>query len=205
MSRRKSAHQWLISHKNDPFVKQSKQDGYRSRAVYKLKEVNEKVHLIKPGMNILELGAAPGGWTQYVADLLQATGKIVAVDCLWMAPVPHVTFVQGDFTEPAIQAELQKQLGGPVDLLLSDMAPNLSGVRSIDSTRAMALAEVTLEAAHEFLKPGGHLLMKLFHGAGFDALIKEARQMFKQVSSRKPLASRSQSRETYLLALGYRL
>jgi 23S rRNA (uridine2552-2'-O)-methyltransferase len=206
MSRSKSSRQWLMAHKNDPFVKQSKLDGYRSRAVYKLKEVNEKVGLIKPGMTVLELGSAPGGWTQYVADILQTKGKLIAVDCLLMDAFPQVIFVQGDFTEEAVQALIKTHLNGQaVDVLLSDMAPNLSGVKTLDSLRTMALAEVTLQAVHEFLKPGGSLFMKLFHGAGFDELIREVKKTFKHVSIRKPLASRSQSRETYLLALGYRL
>lgn len=206
MSRSKSSRQWLTAHKNDPYVKQSKREGYRSRAVYKLKEVNEKVGLIKPGMTILELGAAPGGWTQYLSDILQTKGKIIAVDCLLMDALPQVQFIKGDFTEESVQTEIKHQLAGQsVDVLLSDMAPNLSGVKAIDSLRTIALAEVTLQAVETFLKPGGNLFMKLFHGAGFDDLIREVRGMFKQVSIRKPQASRSQSRETYLLALGYRL
>lgn len=206
MSRSKSSKQWLAAHKNDPYVKQSKVEGYRSRAVYKLKEVDEKVGLIKTGMTILELGAAPGGWTQYVTEKLQGRGHIVAVDCLSMDALPEITFIKGDFTEEPIQEMLKNLLGERnVDVLLSDMAPNLSGVKGIDSLRTMALAEITLEAADIFLKPGGSLFMKIFHGVGFDALIREVREQFKQVTIRKPAASRSQSRETYLLALGYRL
>jgi 23S rRNA (uridine2552-2'-O)-methyltransferase len=206
MSRSKSSRQWLTAHKNDPYVKQSKVEGYRSRAVYKLKEVDQKVGLIKAGMTILELGAAPGGWTQYVTEKLQGRGTIVAVDCLLMDALPEITFIQGDFTEESVQEKIKNMLGERnADVLLSDMAPNLSGVKAIDSLRTMALAEITLEAAHIFLKPGGSMFMKLFHGAGFDAMIREVREKFTHVSIRKPAASRSQSRETYLLALGYRL
>lgn len=206
MSSCKSSKQWFHQHKNDPYVKQSKLEGYRSRAVYKLKEVDDKMQLIRPGMSVLELGAAPGGWTQYVSKKLHASGTLIAVDCLTMDAIADVTFIQGDFTEEVIQNQILEALNEQkVDLILSDMAPNLSGVRALDSLRAMGLAEITLDAVDTFLKPGGHLFMKLFHGEGFDQFIKNVREVFQSASIRKPQASRSQSRETYLLALGYRL
>lgn len=206
MKKTKSSRQWMQAHCNDPFVQQSKRDGYRSRAVYKLKEVDEKYHLIQRGMTILELGAAPGGWTQYVTEKMSGHGRVVAVDCLSMDALPCVDFIQGDFTEPEIQEKVLSSLKDQkADLMLSDMAPNLSGVKSVDSLRTVALAELTLASAETFLKSGGCLFMKIFHGTGIDAFIKEVRVAFDTVSIRKPLASRSQSRETYLLARGYRL
>lgn len=206
MARRGSSKKWLQAHKNDPYVKQSKLDGYRSRAVYKLKEVDEKVHLIKPGMVVLELGSAPGGWTQYVIEKLNGQGKVIAVDCLPMDSFADVNFIHGDFTDEHIQTKIEYSLaGGKCDLLLSDMAPNLSGIKMMDSLKSIALADSVLEIGLEFLKPNANLFMKMFHGAGFDDFVRSIRLLFNTVSIRKPQASRTQSRETYLLALGYRL
>lgn len=206
MSRSPGSHRWLQEHEADPYVKQARLEGYRSRAVYKLKEVDEKIGLFRPGMVVLELGAAPGGWTQYVTEKLKGLGRVVASDCLLMDALPDVVFIQGDICDEAVFAELIHTVGSAgVDVLLSDMAPNMSGVAAIDGPRAIALAELALEVARDVLKPGGVLFMKVFHGTGFDALVKAVRQEFKQVSIRKPLASRSRSRETYLLAKGYSL
>ena len=198
-----TSQQWMEMQKADPFVQQAKAEGYRSRAVYKLKEVDKQHHLIRPGMTVLELGAAPGGWTQYVVERLKGTGHVWAIDCLSMPAVPGATFIQGDLTEDSVQNRLMAQLEGQkVDLLLSDMAPNLSGVKGLDGIRTGALAETVLEVMALFLKPGGTLFMKTFHGAGFDDLVKQTRKLFKRVILRKPEASRSHSRETYLLGIG---
>lgn len=204
MSLKASSRKWLKAHCNDEYVKRSKVEGYRSRAVYKLKEVDEKIGLIQPHMTILELGAAPGGWTQYVVEKLNGHGKIIAVDCLPMDSLPDVHFILGDFTEAGIQAKVKACLKTQkVDVLLSDMAPNLSGIKAVDAPRALHLAEITLETAHQFLKEGGNLMMKLFHGPGFDGLVRLVRQDFKKVSIKKPRASRSHSKETYLLGQGF--
>lgn len=206
MSRRGSSNKWLKAHMNDPYVKQSKLEGYRSRAVYKLKEVDEKINLIKPDMVVLELGSAPGGWTQYVVEKLKGKGRVIAVDCLPMDSFTDVHFIHGDFTDESVQEKIKFALaGGKCDLLLSDMAPNLSGVKMMDSLKSIALAESVLEIGLDFLKPNANLFMKIFHGAGFDDFVRSMRLLFNTVSIRKPKASKTQSRETYLLALGYRL
>ncbi|OGV25829.1 MAG: 23S rRNA methyltransferase [Legionellales bacterium RIFCSPHIGHO2_12_FULL_37_14] len=202
MARLSSSKKWLKAHKNDLFVKQSKLEGYKSRAVYKLKEIDEKAKLIKPGMTILELGAAPGGWTQYITEKLNGEGQVIAVDCLKMDSFPLVTFIQGDFTDPDVQTNIEKSLAGKkCDLLLSDMAPNLSGVKMMDSLKSIALAEAVLEIGLSYLKQNANLFMKIFHGTGFDEFVLAMRKEFKTVSIRKPKASKTQSRETYLLAL----
>lgn len=206
MPRTKSSKRWLQEHFDDPYVKKAQAEGYRSRAVYKLKEVNEKEQLLKPGMTIVDLGAAPGGWTQYVSEQLQGRGSIVALDILPMDSLPDVHFIQGDFREDAVFDELINLIPKrSVDLLLSDMAPNMSGTTAIDIPRAMYLVELAFDFAEKMLKPGGSLLIKIFHGAGFDELIKKARSSFDKVVIRKPSASRSRSKETYLLAKGYNL
>lgn len=206
MKKSKSSQRWLQAHRADFYVKKAQADGYRSRAVYKLKEVDEKYRLIKPGMSVLELGAAPGGWTQYVTEKLQGRGRVVAVDCLAMDVLPDVVIIQGDFTEESVQDELSLVLAGTrVDVLLSDMAPNLSGIPSVDEVKSLVLAETSLLSASLFLKAGGVLFMKIFHGPGFDSVVKAVRGCFDEVSVRKPAASRPQSKETYLLARGYRL
>ncbi|ASQ44846.1 23S rRNA (uridine(2552)-2'-O)-methyltransferase RlmE [Legionella clemsonensis] len=206
MSRSKSSKRWLQEHFDDVFVKKAQIEGYRSRAVYKLKEIDEKEHLLKPGMTVVDLGAAPGGWTQYVSEKIEGRGTIIALDLLPMDSLPGVNFIQGDFREDEIFQQLINRIPEHgVDLLLSDMAPNMSGSAAIDIPRAMYLAELAFDFGAKMLKPGGALLMKVFHGAGFDELVKQARAQFDKVVIRKPAASRSRSRETYLLAKGYNL
>ena len=206
MARSKSSKQWLTAHFADPYVKKAQAEGYRSRAVYKLQEIDIKEHLLKPGITVVDLGAAPGGWVQYVTQQLQGRGQIIAMDILPMDPLPGVEFIQGDFLEDAVFEQLlacAPQHG--VDLLLSDMAPNMSGMPSVDIPRAMDLAELALDFAQKILKPNGTMLIKVFQGAGFDTLVTATRASFKKVSIRKPMASRAQSREMYLLAKGYNL
>lgn len=204
MPRSKSSKQWLQEHFTDPFVKKAQLEGYRSRAVYKLQEIDLKENLIKPGMVVVDLGAAPGGWSQFVGQKLQGRGQIIALDCLPMDVLPHVQFIQGDFTEESTLQKLSEWVPkNGVDLLLSDMAPNMSGTASVDIPTAMYLAELAFDFAINMLKPGGILLMKVFHGEGFDALVRLVRARFEIVKIRKPKASRPRSRETYLLAKGY--
>ncbi|KTD34754.1 ribosomal RNA large subunit methyltransferase J [Legionella moravica] len=206
MSRTKSSKRWLQEHFDDVYVKKAQAEGYRSRAVYKLKEVDEKELLLKPGMTVVDLGAAPGGWTQYVSERLNGKGHIVALDILPMDSLPDVTFIQGDFREDIVLQELINLIPErSVDLLLSDMAPNMSGSSAIDIPRAMYLVELAFDFAEKMLKPGGSMLVKIFHGSGFDELVKQARASFERVVIRKPSASRSRSKETYLLAKGYNL
>lgn len=206
MPRSKSSKNWLQEHFNDFYVKKAQAEGYRSRAVYKLKEVDNKEHLLKPGITVVDLGAAPGGWTQYVAEKLDGRGTIVALDILPMDSLPGVDFIQGDFREEIVLQQLVDLVPErTVDLLLSDMSPNMSGAAAVDIPRAMYLAELAFDFGNQMLKPGGTLLMKVFHGSGFDELIKQARLQFEKVVIRKPAASRSRSRETYLLAKGYNL
>lgn len=206
MPRSKSSKKWLQEHFDDVYVKKAQAEGYRSRAIYKLKEIDEKEQLIKPGMVVVDLGAAPGGWTQYLSRKMDGRGTIIALDILPMDFLPGVEFILGDFQEESVLNQLLASLPSTgVDLVLSDMAPNMSGNVAVDIPRAMYLAELAFDFGDKTLKTGGNLLMKIFHGTGFDDLIKQARQQFKQVSIRKPLASRSRSRETYLLAKGYNL
>ena len=190
-----------MEHVTDPYVQLAKHEGYRSRASYKLLEIIERDHLLKPGMRVVDLGATPGGWSQVVAQKLAGQGKVIALDLLEMVPLAGVTFIQGDFREDAVLAELVKTLDGrPVDLVISDMAPNLSGVGLVDQARAMHLAELALEFALQHLKPGGSFLVKVFQGDGFDEYIRTMRGHFKQVATRKPKASRGRTNETFLLA-----
>jgi len=206
MPRSKSSKRWLQEHFDDVYVKKAQAEGYRSRAIYKLKEVDDKEHLLKPGMTVVDSGAAPGGWTQYVAEKLNGNGIIVALDLLSMDALPEVTFIQGDFREDEVLQKLMDVVPERgVDLLLSDMAPNMSGAAAIDIPRAMYLAELAFDFGNKMLKPGGAMLMKIFHGSGFDELIRLARLQFDRVVIRKPSASRSRSSETYLLAKGYNL
>lgn len=206
MSRTKSSRRWLDEHFNDVYVKKAQAEGYRSRAVYKLKEIDDKESLLKPGMTVVDLGAAPGGWTQYLSERLQGKGSIFALDILPMDALPDVTCILGDFREEEVLLELLSFIpAASVDLLLSDMAPNMSGTAAIDIPRAMYLVELVFDFAKSSLKPGGNLLVKIFHGSGFDELVKQARVSFEKVVVRKPLASRSRSRETYLLAKGYNI
>ena len=206
MPHSKSSKTWLLEHFNDVYVKKAHAEGYRSRAIYKLKEVNEKEHLLKPGMTVVDLGAAPGGWTQYISQELKGRGHIVALDILAMDALPDVHFIQGDFREDKVFDELINLIPERgVDLLLSDMAPNMSGTSAIDIPRSMYLAELAFDFVEKMLKPGGSMLVKVFHGSGFDELVKKARNSFDRVVIRKPQASRSRSKETYLLAKGYNL
>lgn len=206
MSRSKSSKRWLQEHFDDYYVKKAQAEGYRSRAVYKLKELDEKEHLLKPHMTVIDLGAAPGGWTQYISEKLDGKGTIIALDLLPMDALPHVLFIQGDFQEDKILEQLIKMIPqSGVDLILSDMAPNMSGTSAIDIPRGMYLAELAFDFSSQMLNTGGSLVMKVFQGSGFDELLKQARLKFKRVVIRKPAASRSRSRETYLLAKGYNL
>lgn len=203
MARSKSSERWLKEHFKDDYVQRSKQDNYRSRAVYKLIELNDKDHLIVPGMRVLELGAAPGSWTQYIVEQLDGNGVIVASDILPMDSFADVKFIQGDFREDAVLDELVQALGNVgADLVLSDMAPNLSGVSGTDQSRSMYLAELALDIALKVLAENGSFATKLFQGDGFDAYIKTLRGSFKKVVIRKPKASRARSREVYAVALG---
>lgn len=205
MARTKSSARWLKEHFTDIYVKQAQEAGYRSRAVYKLLEIDERDRILRPGMTVVDLGAAPGGWSQVAGKVTGSKGRIIALDILTMEPLPGVSFIQGDFTEqPALDALLEAMHGKRAGLVMSDMAPNISGLRSVDQPRAMYLAELALEFARKVLAPGGDLLMKVFQGEGSDALRKDLLRSFKQVLVRKPASSRARSREVYLLARNYR-
>lgn len=202
-SRSKSSTRWLQEHFSDPFVKKAKAEGLRSRAAYKLEELVERDKLLRPGMVVVDLGAAPGGWSQWVRQAMGASGRVIASDILEMPSLAGVDFLHGDFREDEVAAELERMLGGdPVDLVLSDLAPNMSGVDSVDQARAMHLSELAMEFADQHLKTGGDFLIKLFQGVGFDAYVKELRSRYKKVSIRKPEASRKRSNEVYALAQG---
>lgn len=206
MARTKSSSRWLKEHFNDPYVKRAQQEGYRSRAVYKLQELQERYQLIKPGMFVVDLGAAPGGWSQYAVKVLGAKGRVVAMDILPMDPIADVKMLQGDFREQEVLDQLLALLGGEkVDLILSDMAPNMSGTDIIDQPRAMYLAELALDFTRQVLRPDGDLLMKVFQGSGTEEFFKELKQAFTKLSIRKPKASRARSAEVYVLARGYKL
>jgi 23S rRNA (uridine2552-2'-O)-methyltransferase len=205
-NRSRSSERWLAEHHSDRFVKQARSEGWRSRAVFKLQEIDARHRLIKPGMQVLDLGAAPGAWSQYVRGKVGRAGKVLASDILPMDAIAGVEFVLGDFREAEVLAAIKQQLcGNSADLLLSDMAPNLSGIDVVDQPRAMYLAELALEMASEVLKPGGNALIKVFQGAGFQQLTALARLKFVAVRYLKPEASRARSPETYLLATGLRL
>jgi 23S rRNA (uridine2552-2'-O)-methyltransferase len=207
MARRtKSSDRWLKEHFADPFVQRAQAQGWRSRAVFKLEEIDRRERLLKPGAIVLDLGAAPGAWSQYAQRRVGRTGRVVASDILAMADIPGVEFVPGDFREDAVFEQILKLLpAGQVDLVLSDMAPNLSGVDVIDQPRAMQLAELALGMAERVLKPQGNALIKVFQGAGFQELVQAVRGKFIRVKLVKPLASRARSPEMYLLAMQYRL
>ncbi|WP_163832341.1 23S rRNA (uridine(2552)-2'-O)-methyltransferase RlmE [Spartinivicinus ruber] len=205
MGRSKSSNRWLQEHFSDQFVKQSQKDGYRSRASYKLLEIQQKDRLFKPGMAVVDLGAAPGGWTQVAAELVGDSGKVVASDILPMDPIADVSFVQGDFTEETVLEDILAAIGAEkVDLVISDMAPNMSGMKAVDQPKAMYLAELALDLSLQVLKPKGDFLTKVFQGEGFDQYFKAMREAFASVVTRKPLASRSRSREVYLLGKGFK-
>ncbi len=204
--RSRSSRRWLREHFDDEHVKRARQEGWRSRAVYKLAELDEKYRLLRPGMTVVDLGAAPGGWSQYAAHRLGDRGRIVALDRLPMDPIAGVDFLQGDFLEQEVLDALRERIGNrPVDLVMSDMAPNLSGMEAVDQPRAMYLAELAEDFARQVLAPGGTLIAKLFQGEGFDELIRRVRGEYAQVRVRKPRASRPRSREVYLVATGRRM
>jgi 23S rRNA (uridine2552-2'-O)-methyltransferase len=205
MARSKSSHRWLQEHFADPFVKKAQAEGLRSRAAYKLEELIERDRLLKPGMVVVDLGAAPGGWSQVVRRQLGDKGRVFALDILDMPPIAGVDFVHGDFREPAPLSQLEALLdGAAVDLVLSDMAPNMSGVDTVDQARAMHLAELARDFADQHLRPGGNFLIKLFMGEGFDAYMKDLKSRYAKVITRKPAASRRRSNEVYALATGKR-
>jgi 23S rRNA (uridine2552-2'-O)-methyltransferase len=205
MARSKTSNRWLKEHFSDPFVKRAQAEGLRSRAAYKLEELIERDRLLKPGMVIVDLGAAPGGWSQLVAQAQGGRGRIVALDILPMSSLGGVEFLQGDFREAEVLNQLERLLGGtPVDLVLSDMAPNMTGVASVDQARAMELAELARDFADQHLKPGGAFLVKLFQGVGFDVFLKELRTRYAKITMRKPKASRARSAEVYALATGFK-
>lgn len=205
MARSKTSQNWLREHFNDPFVKMAQKDGYRSRASYKLLEIQEKDRILRPGNIVIDLGAAPGGWSQVTSRVLGDKGRLIASDILEMDSIEDVTFIQGDFTEESVLAQILAAVNNqPVDLVISDMAPNMSGVRMADQARAMYLCELALDLAGQVLRPGGDFLIKIFQGEGFDQYHKQVRQMFEKVQMRKPLSSRDRSREQYLLARGFR-
>ena len=194
---------WIKQHVKDPYVVQSQRDGYRSRASYKLLEIIEKARLIKPGMTVVDLGSSPGGWSQVAAKKVGHQGSVVAVDILPMNPVAGVDFIQGDFTEEEILAELLKTIGNkPVDLVISDMAPNLTGMKAVDQPAVVYLAELAVDLAQQVLTVDGIFIAKLFQGEGFDEFVRSTRKVFNVVSLKKPDASRSKSREVYLVAKG---
>ena len=206
MSRSKSSGRWLKEHFADPFVQRAHSEGWRSRAVFKLEEIDRRERLLKPGHVCLDLGAAPGAWSQYAQRRVGRKGRVVASDMLAMDELPGVEFVQGDFREEAVFEQVTALVpAGEVDVVLSDMAPNLSGVDVIDQPRAMYLAELALDMAEGVLKPGGAALIKVFQGAGFPELLQSARARFARVKLVKPRASRSRSPEIYLLAMQFRL
>jgi 23S rRNA (uridine2552-2'-O)-methyltransferase len=205
MARTNSSARWLREHFTDEYVKRAWQEGYRSRAVYKLLEINEKDRLLRPGLTVVDLGAAPGGWSQLAVKLMGGQGIIIALDMLPMEPLAGVEFIQGDFRETAILEQLLALLENrPVDLILADLAPNTSGIKGVDQPRGIYLNELALDFARQCLRPGGDFLLKAFQGEGFDNFFKELRSAFASVAPRKPKASRARSAEQYLLARNYR-
>lgn len=205
MARSKSSPNWLREHFDDPYVQKAQQEGYRSRASYKLIELIEKDNLLKPGMTVVDLGSAPGGWSQVAAREVGDSGRVIASDILPMDPIAGVEFIEGDFTEEAVFEALLAAIGEvPVDLVISDMAPNMSGMAAVDQPAAIYLIELALDMAQSILKPGGGFVAKVFHGEGFDEYLKVVRQQFVRVVIRKPKSSRARSRETYLVAQGFR-
>ena len=199
--RSKSSSRWLAEHANDEFVKRAQKEGWRSRAVFKLAQIQDSERLLRPGIRCVDLGAAPGGWSQYAARIVGAAGRIVATDILPMDAIPGVEFVLGDFREEAVLGQVLERVGSDkVDLVMSDMAPNMAGIDAVDQPRSMYLAELALEFADRVLAPGGDLLVKLFQGAGFEQFMRDAKRRYGRVATKKPKASRTRSPETYLLA-----
>lgn len=204
MARSKSSHRWLQEHVNDPYVKQAQKDGYRSRASYKLLELNERDKLLRPGMLVMDLGSAPGGWSQVAARLVGDKGRVLATDILPMDAIRNVDFIQGDFTEEAVFNQILASLDGArPDLIISDIAPNISGIDSADQAASMYLVELALDMARRVLKPRGNFVAKVFQGVGSEAYLKELRNSFEKVTIRKPDASRRRSREIYVVAKGF--
>ncbi len=203
MKLKPSSKAWMHEHINDEFVKRAQKEGYRARAAYKLTEIDDKDKLIKPGMTIVDLGATPGSWSQVVAQRLKGQGRLIALDLLEMVPIKGVEFIQGDFREDAVLKILEKSLNNKkVDLVIADMAPNMSGIADVDQAGAAYLTELALEFSKDWLKPSGNFLVKVFIGADFDEILQNMRQMFDKVVTRKPKASRGRSNEVYLLGLG---
>lgn len=203
--KRSSSKAWLKEHRDDPYVQQAQREGYRSRACYKLKELQERDTLLRPGMTVVDLGSAPGGWSQVAAELVGHNGRVVASDILPMDNIAGVEFICGDFTEDAVFEKILAAIGDdPVDVVVSDMAPNMSGVNAVDQPRSMYLVELALDMAQRVLAPGGSFVAKVFHGEGFDELFRQTRDNFDKVLTRKPKASRPRSREVYLVARGFR-
>jgi 23S rRNA (uridine2552-2'-O)-methyltransferase len=199
--RSKSSARWLAEHAGDEFVKRAQREGWRSRAVFKLAQIQESERLLRPGIRCVDLGAAPGGWSQYAARIIGTTSRIVATDILPMEAIVGVDFVQGDFREESVLDQVLACIGAPkVDLVLSDMAPNMAGIDAVDQPRSMHLAELALEFADRVLAPGGDALVKLFQGTGFEDILRQARQRYGRVVMKKPKASRTRSPEIYLLA-----
>lgn len=205
MARTKSSKAWLREHVTDPYVQRAKAEGWRSRAAFKLMEIDDRDKLIRPGEAVVDLGAAPGGWSQVAAERLQGRGRVIALDLLDMAPIAGVDFFQGDFREEPILRQLEERLAGErVGLVLSDMAPNMSGISVSDQARMMHLAELGLEFARDWLKPEGAFLVKVFQGHGYDEFVTRMREVFRTVATRKPGASRDRSAELYLLGRALR-
>jgi 23S rRNA (uridine2552-2'-O)-methyltransferase len=205
MGRSKSSSRWMQEHFNDEYVKMAQVKGYRSRAVFKLEEIQDKDQIIKPGMNIIDLGAAPGGWSQFAREIIGKKNKIIALDILPMEPIEGVDFIQGDFREQAVLDELYAVLdGAEVNLVMSDMAPNMSGNKAVDQPRSIYLGELALETAKAVLTKGGTFLVKLFHGEGFEEFYQEVQKSFSKVVIKKPKASRPRSNEVYILAKGFK-
>ena len=203
MARNKTSKAWMHEHVTDRYVRQARQEGYRSRAAYKLRELARQDRLILPGAVVVDLGAAPGGWSQVAAELAGPKGRVLAVDILDMQPLPGVEFIRGDFGDEAVLQALEARLGGTqADLVLSDMAPNISGIRMVDQARSAQLAELALDFALKWLKPEGNVLVKMFQGEAYNGLREQMRRQFRQVLTRKPQASRSRSAEIYLLGRG---
>jgi len=205
MARSKSSRAWLAEHFTDEYVKRARQEGFRSRAIYKLQELDRRDHLLKPGMTVVDLGAAPGGWAQYARRRVGPPGRVLALDILPIEPLPGVEILCADFTEPAALEQLVQMLAGrPVDLVISDMSPNISGIEVADQARTMYLAELALDFAVRQLRPGGDFLVKTFQGQGFSEFYRHLQGRFEKLQTRKPKASRPRSREVYLLARGLR-
>lgn len=206
MAKKQSSKQWLNAQNKDQYVKQARQSHYRSRAVYKLQEIDQKDKLIRPNLCVVDLGSAPGSWSQYASERVGANGRVIAVDILEMEPIDRVLFVLGDFTDESIEKSCLEHVGEQgADLVISDMAPNLTGIRTTDQARSMELAELVHGFCLQVLKPGGDLLIKLFEGAGTSEYRQLLKERFAKVMTRKPGASRDQSREFYVLARSYRL